>query len=67
MKINAKGFVKTIYPKASAELKTVNDKCYWLIDSKKEYCYIAYGETQTEAWENAKSRIIKKIYETKHY
>lgn len=58
--MTTKEFVKSKIPKARAERRKTNgNKTYWLIRDGNAFMYMAEGETESKAWQNAK----KKIYE----
>lgn len=60
--MTAKEFVKARYPKAKAERQVEGrikglQKTYWLIRDGNNYMYMASGNTESNAWVNAKKKI----------
>lgn len=57
--MTAKEFVKSKMPNAKAErYKTNGNETYWLIRDGKNYMYFCEGNTESNAWVNAKKKII---------
>ena len=59
--MTAKEYVKTRYPKSRAERHVegkIIGKPYWLIRNGNETMYIAQGKSESNAWVNAKNRLI---------
>ena len=58
-----KEIVQLKYPKARAEKHKTNaiigQKTYWLIRDGRAYMYMAEGETEAQAWKNARLKIQK--------
>lgn len=58
--MKAKDFVKQKMPLAKAERQTTRGKDqYWLIRNGRETMYFASGNSESNAWVNAKQRIIE--------
>jgi hypothetical protein len=62
--MTAKEFVKSKYPKARAEKQITGGntnfgEAYWLIRNGRESMYIASGKSESNAWVNAKKKIIE--------
>ena len=58
--MTAKQYVKSKRPKAMSERqKTNGGEVYWLIRELGAYMYIASGNTESNAWVNAKKSIQK--------
>ena len=59
--MTAKEFVKQQLPKARAERHEVkNGGTYWLIRNGRNTMYFAKGKNQSEAWMNAKKKLLEK-------
>lgn len=63
--MTAKEFVKEKFPKARAERHVQGriiglQKTYWLIRNGRETMYMSSGNTESNAWVNAKKMIIEK-------
>jgi len=63
--MTAKEFVKERYPKARAERQrtgsnTTFGETYWLIRDGRETMYMAEGKTESNAWVNAKKKILER-------
>ena len=58
--MKAKDFVKSRMPTARAERQTTRGKqSYWLIREGRETMWFADGNTESNAWMNAKKRILE--------
>lgn len=63
--MTAKEFVKERYPKARAERhrtgsNTTYGETYWLIRNGRETMYMASGKSESNAWVNAKKKILER-------
>jgi len=61
--MTAKEFVKNRIPKARAERHVqgrIVGKPYWLIREGRNTMYIASGKTESNAWVNAKAKLLAK-------
>lgn len=68
--MEAKEFVKERYPKARAERhrkgsNTFFGDTYWLIRNGMETMYMASGKSESDAWLNAKKKILEREYKFK--
>lgn len=62
--MTAKEFVKKKMPTAKAERHVQGrirgaQEPYWLIREGNQYMYFAHGKTESNAWVNAKKRLIE--------
>ena len=67
--MKAKEYVKQRMPKARAERHrtgsgTSYGETYWLIRDGRNYNYFSEGKTESNAWVNAKKRIIEETPKT---
>lgn len=63
--MTAKEFVKTKIPNARAERQVKGmikgmQEVYWLIRNGRETMYFADGKSESNAWVNAKKKILEK-------
>ena len=64
--MTAKEYVKQHYPSARAEKQVTNaHEVYWLIRPKSGEMYMADGKSESNAWVNAKKKILERIQITK--
>lgn len=59
--MTAKEFVKSKMPNAKSERHVEGRVCgkpYWLIRNGREYMYFASGKTESNAWVNAKKKLL---------
>ena len=63
--MTAKEFVRERYPRARAEKQrtgsnTTFGETYWLIRNGRETMYMASGKSESNAWVNAKKKILER-------
>lgn len=56
--MTAKEIVQSICPTATAEKQQINGEVYWLIREYGKYTYMVEGKTQSEAWKNARTKLM---------